>query len=111
MVAALLLLLTHPLQAAPAMEGSWWVVLGASLAPDKYHAGFQDRQPNWRRRARRCGMQTTGDFAAKFEGFAPSLYVTAVSGFTTRSEAEAALIRVRPCVPDASLRQGGYAGE
>lgn len=51
------------------------------------------------------------DFPAKSEGFTPDHYVSIVGGFTIRPKAEAALARICPCVPDAYLRHGSYAGE
>lgn len=109
-ILALLAAAAVPATAAQTLEGRWWVVLGASSSPDSTLRPFPEA---WKasHAARRCGVEPMGDFSAKFEGFAPDLYVSVVGGFTTRAEAEAMLGRLRRCVPDAYLRRGGYAGE
>jgi hypothetical protein len=105
-----LLALSLPASAAQSLEGRWWVVLGSSPAPESLPRPHPeaDRAAEG---ARRCGMEPMGDFSAKFENFAPDLYVSVVGGFATRQEAAAALDRLRPCVPGAYLRRGGYGGE
>ena len=107
---ALLLALAAPARAAQTLEGQWWIVLGSSAAPESLPRDFPEAN-RAAEAARRCGAEPMGDYSAKFEGFAPDLYVTVVGGFTTRREAEAALARLRRCVPDAYLRRGGYGGE
>ncbi|SHJ89894.1 hypothetical protein SAMN02745194_03676 [Roseomonas rosea] len=107
---ALLLALSMPAGAAQTLKGRWWIVLGSSAAPESLPRPFPEAD-RAAEAARRCGVEPMGDYSAKFEGFAPDLYVTVVGGFTTRREAEAALARLRRCVPDAYLRRGGYGGE
>lgn len=102
--------LAAPALAGQTLDGDWWVVLGASPAPGSNGIDF----PAARRAgeaARSCGVETMGDFSAKFEGFAPDLYVTVAGGYRTRAGAEAARVKLRPCVPDAYLKRGAYAGE
>lgn len=108
--AALLLALAAPVQAAQTLKGRWWIVPAASSAPD---STMQDVTKANRAgdAARRCGLQPMEDFPAKSEGFTPDHYVSIVGGFTIRPKAEAALARLCPCVPDAYLRHGSYAGE
>ncbi|WP_338664388.1 SPOR domain-containing protein [Pararoseomonas sp. SCSIO 73927] len=104
------LILTPPATAAQSLEGRWWVVIGSSPAPESLPRPHPEAD-RAAEAARRCGMEPMGDYSAKFENFAPDLYVAVVGGFTTRAEAEAALARLRPCVPGAYLRRGGYGGE
>jgi hypothetical protein len=102
--------LGQPVRAAEMPAGPWWVVLGSSPAPDSTGVTFPTA---WRagKAARRCGVDAMSDFSAKFEGFAPDLYVSAAGGYRTRDEAAAVLARVRPCVPGAYVKRGSYAGE
>lgn len=85
-------------------------MLGVSPAPGatgmEFPAAWQAAKA-----AKRCGVETFGDFSAKFQGFAPDLYVSVIDVNGSRTKAEAALAKVRPCVPGAYLKQGTYAGE
>jgi hypothetical protein len=105
-----MLALSLPVVAVQSLEGRWWIVLGSSAAPESLPRDFPEANRAVAA-ARRCGVEAMGDYSAKFEGFAPELYVAVVGGFSTRREAEAMLARLRRCVPDAYLRHGGYGGE
>ncbi|WP_458096463.1 hypothetical protein [Roseomonas sp. WA12] len=107
---ALFLALAAPVRAAQTLEGQWWIVLGSSAAPESLPRDFPEAN-RAAEAARRCGVEPMSDYSAKFENFAPELYVTVVGGFTTRREAEMMLARLQRCVPDAYLRRGGYGGE
>ena len=96
--------------ADPTQTRTWWVVLGASPAPGSTGVRFPAARQA-AEAARRCGVETISDFSAKFEGFAPDLFVTVAGDDPTRARAEARLAEVRPCVPAAYLKRGAYAGE
>ncbi|WP_102958065.1 SPOR domain-containing protein [Mangrovicella endophytica] len=100
---------TAPALAAQTLAGEWWVVLGTSPAPDATGMEFPDAL-RASEAAERCGLSTMGDFTAKFEGFAPDLYVSVAGGWDSRAEALEALARVQPCVPRAYVKRGLYIG-
>jgi hypothetical protein len=87
----------------------WWVVLGSFADPD-LRSGHQDDIRKLRRQAARCGVSAIDDFSQKFIGFAPGYDVVA-SGAYSRDRAQSVLLRVRPCVPEAYIKYGRYAGE
>ncbi len=105
------LLTPLPSTAQPRLpEGRWWVVVGASSAPDMVWRDFPEAD-RAAIAARRCGVATLGDFSGRFENFSPDLYVRVAGPHRTRAEAQATLDRVRPCVADADLREGARAGD
>lgn len=62
--------------------------------------------------AAKCGLEAFNDFSNKFEGFAPGLTVVVVwSAFKSKSKANAALKKVKPCIADAYLKKARYLGE
>lgn len=94
-------------------DSGWWLVLGSVASPDNR---FTDDTLAAARRierdARRCGLTAFWDFSSKFSGFARGYtVVVAEQPFGSRSRAERALAKIRPCVPDAYLKRGRYAGE
>ncbi len=87
----------------------WWVVLAAfketSVNRDAAEAAARNA-------AAQCGLEAFNDFSSKFEGFTPGLTVVVVwSAFASKAKANAALERVRPCVPDAYIKRARYLGE
>ena len=106
---AALVLGAPPVAAQPLYKG-WWVVLeSAPLEP--YERQARDAQ-RIAAKARACGATTFNDLSGKFKGFAPGVNAFVVSSaFATREEAERKLATIRPCFPDAYLKQGEHLGE
>ena len=110
---AALSLMPHTVSSASArtLDRGWWVVVGTVPAPENNLNPFPTVNPS-DSAARRCGMEPYTDFSTKFGGdFAPDFIVTVVGAYPTRSAANAALARLRPCVPGAYIRRGNYAGD
>ena len=61
--------------------------------------------------ARRCGAETFNDLSSKFKGFAPGYNVFVIGAFASKPQAEAKLQSVKPCFPQAYLKQGEHLGE
>jgi hypothetical protein len=58
-----------------------------------------------------CGYVAFSDVSAKFALFEPGYTVVVIGPFRRESSAELARQRVKPCIADAYVRYGGYAGE
>ena len=81
-----------PAAVAQTLTGEWWVVLGTSPAPDATGMEFPDAL-RASEAAERCGLATMGDFTAKFDGFAPDLYVSVAGGWDSRADWDRTIIR------------------
>ncbi|MCW2273098.1 hypothetical protein GJ654_03200 [Rhodoblastus acidophilus] len=96
--------------AAPAALGGplyWWVVLGSFNAETDGPLAADAL----RRRASRCDASVGTEYSSKMRGFRPGLVVTLTGPFPNRAAAERALDRVKPCAPDAYLKQAEEGGE
>lgn len=93
---------------AVALESRVWIVAGSFR-----NQGYADFQTDAVRKAsaavERCGLRAFNDFSGKF-GFAEGYDVVVVGPYKTRREANATLIRLKSCVPDAYIKQGRYNG-
>ena len=93
---------------AQQLDEGWWVVVGSLPDSGDAMTAGTERISN---AARRCGFTTFSDFSAKFSGFAPGFHVFVIGAYGRKADANAVLRLVRPCVPDAYLKRGRYAGE
>ncbi|GJD90886.1 hypothetical protein BHAOGJBA_4430 [Methylobacterium hispanicum] len=94
---------------AVALDEGLWLVAGSFRNPD--YANFQAEAVRKASAAvRRCGLRPFNDFSGKF-GFAEGFDVVVVGPYRTRSEADAVLRRLRPCISDAFVKPGRYLGE
>lgn len=93
---------------AQQLDEGWWVVVGSF--PDNGEAMTAGTE-RVSQAAARCGFTTFSDFSAKFSGFAPGFHVFVIGAYPRRSDADAVRRLVRPCIPDAYLKRGRYAGE
>ncbi|EHP90323.1 SPOR domain-containing protein [Methylorubrum extorquens] len=95
---------------AAALDSGLWIVAGSFRNPD--YSNFQTEAVRKASAAvRRCGLAPFNDFSGKFRGFAEGHDVVVVGPYRTRAEADAVLRRLKPCVPDAFVKQGRYLGE
>ena len=58
-----------------------------------------------------CGYIAFSDLSAKFALFEPGYEVVVIGPFKLESSAELARERIKPCMADAYVKYGGYAGE
>jgi hypothetical protein len=85
----------------------WWVVLGSFNAEmDGPLAADALRDA-----ASRCDPSVGAEYSSKMRGFRPGFVVTLAGPFHSRDAAERALERVRPCAPDAYVKQAEEGGE
>ncbi|MBB3901405.1 hypothetical protein GGR33_000891 [Methylobacterium brachythecii] len=95
---------------ASALDDGFWVVAGSFRNPD-----YADTQYAAIKQAsaavKRCGLEPFGDFSGKFAGFAEGFDVVVVGAYQTDAEAQIALAKLKPCVPQAFIKRGCYLGE
>lgn len=87
-----------------------WFVIVASFPTEPSSRMFEDRSRT-EARAARCHVKTFNDISAKFEGFTSGYNVFVIGAFSSHVEADRRLAEVRPCFPDAYLKNGRYYGE
>lgn len=94
---------------AQQVDDGWWVVVGSF--PEAAESSMQRDHERVNEAAGRCGFTTFNDFSGKFTGFRPGYNVFVIGAYASKSDADAVLRLVRPCMLDAYLKQGRYLGE
>lgn len=95
--------------AAPAVAGSWWVIIGSH--PQEREDLMKPMAMEMSAKAGRCGYRPFNDFSGKFEGFRPGVNVFVVGDYKTRETALAHRQKLLACFPDAYVKEGRYMGE
>jgi hypothetical protein len=104
----LILLAVAPTAIAQQAAG-WWVIIGSFSAENTPAMTMEFREVG--APAARCGLRSFNDFSVKFRGFQPGYNVFVVGPYTSRGDADAAVIVARRCIPDAYVKYGEYLGE
>ena len=86
----------------------YWVIAGSV---DVAATGLESTIAEVANRLETCGYVPFTDVSAKFALFEPGYTVVVVGPFKLESSAELARERIRPCIADAYVKYGGYAGE
>ena len=94
---------------APAMAGTWWVVVGSEANPNNDDTFPANSRAN--DALAPCRMEAFSDWSMKWQGFRPGYTVSVLGAYNSRQEAETVRRAVSACIPDAYVRQGTYSGE
>ena len=105
----IVLLMSAAAFAQQQLNEGWWVVVAS--VPDSDTASMESDFERVNADVGRCGFTTFNDFSAKFTGFRPGFNVFVIGAYGRKSDAQSVLRLVRPCVPDAYVKQGRYLGE
>lgn len=91
------------------LDEGWWVIVATYPIdpPERQQGDFERVEAQ----AARCHAETFNDFSGKFTGFARGYNVFVVGAFATQAEAQRKLATLKPCFPDAYIKQGRYRGE
>ncbi|MEN9895278.1 MAG: hypothetical protein RIR97_1130 [Pseudomonadota bacterium] len=105
----LVCVLFQPVMAQEFKVDGWWIVMAAF----KENAANRDEsEAQVRTAAAACGVEAFNDFSTKFAGFTPGLTVVVSMGaYASKTKAESALAKLKPCIPDAYVKKARYAGE
>jgi hypothetical protein len=93
---------SQSIQTPERMSAEWWVILGS------YPEGASGLDEDSRRvetSASRCGVSPMRDQSFRYEGFAPGYTVLVLGAQPSMASARQLLQQVRPCVPDAYIKQ------
>lgn len=90
-------------------RGPYWIVARSFANPDYAQTQYEAIRLA-SAAVSRCGLQPFNDFSGKFAGFSAGFDVVG-GGYADRASAEPDLVRLRLCVPGATVRPGRYLGE
>src|SRR5688572_12403020 len=108
-IAAAIAVTLAPVARPSVQDWAWgyWVVAGSI---DVEAADIESTIADVANRLEPCGYVAFGDVSAKFALFEPGFAVVVIGPFKLESSAELARERIKPCIADAYVKYGGYAG-
>ena len=109
-IAAVVALTLAPVAKPNVRDWTWayWVIAGSIEAAV---TDVESTIADVANRLEPCGYVPFSDVSAMFALFEPGYMVVVIGPFKLESSAERARERIKPCIADAYVKYGGYAGE
>lgn len=110
LAASACVVLSLPAAAQETINTGWWIVAGSLRYDADLGHGEMTSDKIWNS-VRRCGVEGMTAPSSAFNTFQPGLTVVVVGPYPDPGIAARYLDQVRPCAPDAYLKEATYADE